>query len=269
MFESFKLILTENWKWRKQIFNLSIMDIIKTCRGAVLGWIWLLIKPLTYIFVFWFALELGLKASSTVGDYPYILWLVSGLIPWFFMQDMINTGGNVYHRYPYLVNRIHFPLSVISTFYSLSQFIINLSLIILLVTMCWLSGYKLSLYALQLPFVLLAMWLFFTLFSIMVSPLSAISKDFSNLLKAFSTPLFWISGIIFNISSLGIKPLETLLAFNPVTFFVTGIRASLCDQYWIWERSEIFIPFIIVSLTTLVAACFVYDRLRKDVPDVL
>lgn len=269
MLDTLRLIFSENWEWRKQIANLAVMDIRKTVRGAVLGWVWLFVKPLTYIAVFWFALDLGLRAGDSVGDYPYILWLVAGLVPWFFMQDMLSTGANVYKRYPFLVNRIRFPLSAISTFYVLSQFLIDLMLIVLVLVVCVLTQTGISIYLIQLPFVFLAMFLFWVCFSIMVSPLSALSKDFNNLLKAFGTPIFWISGIIFNVHSLNIPAIQTILAFNPVTFFVTASRASFCDQYWIWEKPELLLPFLAVFVATFVLAVLSYHRLRRDVADVL
>ena len=269
MLETLRLKLSENWEWRKQIANLALLDIRKTCRGAVLGWIWLLIKPLTYVIVFWFALDLGLRAGSGVQEYPFILWLVAGLIPWFFMQDMLSTGANVYKRYPYLVNRIKFPLSAISTFYVLSQFIINIGLMAIMLAICLITGQGITPYLIQLPFVYLLMLAFFICFSIMLSPLSAISKDFNNLLIAFSTPIFWVSGIIFDVSTLGIPFIQNVLAFNPVTFFATATRACFCDQYWIWERPELLAPFVLVFAATALASLVSYHRLRKDVADVL
>lgn len=269
MLETLRLMLSENWEWRRQIGNLALMDIRKTVRGAALGWVWLFVKPLMYIGVFWFALELGLRAGDSVGDCPYILWLVAGLVPWFFMQNMLGAGANVYKRYPFLVNRIRFPLSTISTFYVLSQFLINLILMAAVFLVCVLTHTNVSVYMLQLPVVYALMLLFWTLFSILFSPLCALSKDFNNLLKALSTPIFWVSGIIFNVSTLDIPVVQTVLAFNPVTFFATASRASLCDQYWIWERPELLIPFVVVFVITLVLAVLCYHRLRKDVADVL
>ena len=266
--KTLKLILGENWLWRRQIANLALMDIKKTCRGAVLGWVWLFVKPITYIAVFWFALELGLRAGGNT-EYPYIVWLSAGLIPWFFMQEMINTGSNVYKRYPFLVNRIAFPLSAISTFFTLSQFIIFLMLVVLLVVLCYVVGAPLTVYALQLIPVFVLMLVFWNLFSIMCSPLSAISKDFYNLLKALSTPLFWLSGIIFYVSNLSSGALHLVLAFNPVTFFAEAVRASVCENYWLWERPDVLLPFLAVLAVTFVLAVRCYGKLRKDVADVL
>lgn len=270
MLETLREILSENWQWRQQIAKLAVIDVRKTCRGAVLGWVWLFVKPLTYIGVFWFALDMGLRASQgTGGSYPYILWLTAGLVPWFFIQDMIGAGANVYQRYPFLVNRIRFPLSAISSFHSLAQFFIYLALMALVLVACLVGGVRLTVYALQLIPVALLMLLFFICYSIMVSPLSALSKDFCNLLKALSTPLFWLSGIIYNTASLPFAWLQAILAFNPITFFVTAHRAALCEQYWIWDRPDMLIPFIIVFVATVFCAVLCYKNLRKDVADVL
>lgn len=269
MLDTLRLMLSENWEWRKQIVNLALLDIKKTCRGAVLGWIWLLVKPLTYVLVFWFALDMGLRAGNGVEEYPFILWLCAGLIPWFFMQDMISTGANVYKRYPYLVNRIKFPLSAISTFYVLSQFIINVFLMLIMLVVCFVVGQGVSLFLLQLPVVYLVMLVFFTCFSVMISPLSAISKDFNNLLIAFGTPIFWVSGIIFDVSTLNLPLIQEILAFNPVTFFATASRACFCDPFWIWEKPELWVPFLIVFALTALMCVVSYHRLRKDVADVL
>lgn len=269
MLATVREIFQENWQWRHQIVNLAKIDLQKTCRGAVLGWAWLFVKPLTYIAVFWFALDLGLRASDSVGDYPYILWLAAGLIPWFFMQTMLGTGANVYKRYPYLVNKMYFPLSAISNFYALSQFFIFVMLMVGLIVVCLVTGTQLTVYALQLPFIWVLMFLFWVCFSVMVSPLSALSKDFSNLLKALSTPLFWISGIIYNVANMNIPLIHAIMAFNPITFFVQAQRAALCDRFWLWDKPEMLVPFLVVFALTALVALRNYKKLRKDVADVL
>jgi teichoic acid transport system permease protein len=257
----------ENFAWRHQIGNLAITDLIKTCRGAVLGWSWLLIKPLTYIGVFWFALDIGLRAGGAGGEYPYILWLASGLIPWFFMQDMLSSGSNVYKRYSYLVNKISFPLSAISSFYVLSGFIVFVASMLILILVAVLAGVSLTIHVLQLPFIAVFMYIFFVLWSILTSPLSALSKDFHNLIGALTTPIFWLSGIIFDVSQLGIPVVQQILAYNPVTFFATAIRASLCDRYWLWEQPAFLLPMCAVFLVIFALSTVVYGRLNREVAD--
>lgn len=262
-------IVASIWQWRSQVWHLAKMDLVKTCRGAVLGWVWLFVKPVVYISVFWFALAFGLRAGEGDGGCPYIVWLACGLIPWFFMQDMVNTGSNVYKRYSYLVNKIKFPLPAISAFYVLSKFIVYVISFATLVLISALAGVRMGLAILQIPFVALLMYVFFAAWSMVVSPFSALSKDFANLIKTLSMPLFWVSGIIYDVSSLGISWIQATLAFNPVTFFVEAHRTALVGNQWLWNRPDLVLPFAFVFAATLVLAAVCQRHARQEVADVL
>ena len=67
MFATLKQVVGENWHWRRQVWNLAKIDLVKTYRGAALGKIWLFAKPAVYILVFWVALKFGLRSSSDVA----------------------------------------------------------------------------------------------------------------------------------------------------------------------------------------------------------
>lgn len=266
-------ILKDNWEWRKQIGHLAIFEMKKKARGAVLGWAWLVVKPIVFIVVFWFALEVGMRASDNSNpNYPYFVWLVAGLIPWFYISDMMGAGSDVLHRYPYLVNKVKFPLSGISTLFSLSTLIINSVLFVILFVIYTAYGMPWDIYLIQVPILLLLMFLFWNMVSIMTSQLSGISKDFGQLMKAMNQPLFWLSGILFNMEMLepaGFGWAADVMLFNPVTFFTTAFRYSLCDKIWFWEDPVFFGCFIAVFVVTVIATCFVYKRFHEEVSDVL
>jgi len=266
-------ILKDNWEWRGQIFNLAIFDLKKKARGAVLGWAWLLIKPTIYMAVFCFALAIGLRGGG--GDptsYPYFMWLISGLTPWFFMEEMIGSGSDALHKYPYLVNKMKFPLSGISTLYALSNFIINLALMVILLIVYVAVGMPIDIYLLQIPIIMLLMFVFFDFFSILCSQLSAISRDFSNMMKILAMLLFWVSGIIFDTSNLvemGFGWFDTAMLFNPVTFFCAAIRGATCTKTFFWDDPALLGCFAIVFVLTVVMATIVYKRFNEEVADVL
>ena len=210
MLKTLGTILKDNWEWRDRIAALSLFELRKRSRGTALSWVWLFVKPAMYIFCFWFALEIGLRVGKTEpGAPPYFLWLCAGLIPWFFMQDMINQGCDVLHKYSYLVNKIKFPISAISTFFTGATMIIELMLVVVLFVVYFACGQGLSIYLLQVPLLLILLFVFWDLFSICFSQLSAISKDVAQLIKAFSAPIFWLSGVIFNVDNIDIPWLQT------------------------------------------------------------
>ena len=266
-------ILKDHWEWRKQIAHLALFELMKKARGAVFGWLWLVVKPIVFIAVFWFALEVGLRASdSSSSNYPYFLWLISGLVPWFFMSDMLGTGSDVFHRYSYLVNKVKFPLSGISTLFSLSALIINAVLFCLLFIVYAAYGMPWDIHLLQVPVLMLLMFVFWDMFSIMTSQVSGISKDFGQLLKAFQQPLFWISGVLFNMATIantGFSWAANLMLFNPITFFVTAFRGAICDKVWFWEDPVAIGCFAVVFFVTLVVMLLSYSRLNEEVADVL
>ena len=161
-------IIKEQWEWRKQIGRLALFELVKKSRGAVLSWAWFFIKPAMYIFCFWFALDVGLRSGQGMADSgngPYILWLCAGLIPWFFMQDMLGAGVDVYHRYPYLVNKIKFPLSGISTIYTGAVMIVQLMLMVVLFAIYFICGMPFDIYLLQVPVLIILMFVFWDMVS--------------------------------------------------------------------------------------------------------
>jgi len=268
MLQTFVTIVKDNWEWRKQISHLALYELVKRSRGAALSWVWLFARPLIYIFVFWFALDIGLRVGGDMYP-PFFLWLLAGLIPWFYMQDMLNTGSDILHRFPYLVNKIKFPLSGISTIYSLSTLIVHLGLVIVLLIVYFAYGMPLDLYLLQVPFIILVMFVFFDMFSMLTSQISAVSKDFANLMRALTTPIFWLSGILYNVEALNIVWIKNVLAFNPVTFFATAFRDAFYSKTWVWENPSTLEAFGLVFVVTLAVLLIVYKRFHEEVSDAL
>lgn len=264
-----KTIINDHVTWRYQIFKLAKSDIIKTYSGAAFGWAWALVKPLIMIGVFWFAISIGLRAGRDVGDFPYVLWLIVGLIPWFYMSDMLTKGAGSIIRYKYLVTKMKFPVSTIPTFVGLSNMAIHIILMFLVIIIYIICGYYPDIYMLQLPIYMILMLWFFCVWGLFSSLLSAISKDFLNLVRAFTTAIFWMSGILWDISRIDIPWLQTVLLFNPVTYFAKGYRNVFVNKVWIWQEPMDLLYFGIVLFLMVLASVWAYKKLIKVIPDVL
>lgn len=68
-----KEIIKDHITYKQQIFKLAKSDLIKTYRGAALGWAWAIIKPAVTIFVYWFAFEIGLRSGKPVNRISILL----------------------------------------------------------------------------------------------------------------------------------------------------------------------------------------------------
>ena len=197
------------------------------------------------------------------------MWLIAGVIPWFYISDMLTSGSDTIRKYSYLVTKMKFPVSTIPTFVSISKFIVNIALVIIMIIIFCVAGHTPTIYILQLPFYMLLMYIFFTIWSLFASLLSSMSKDFGNLVKSMVTAVFWLSGILWNPDTIQIGWVKKLLMLNPVTFLTTGFRNCFINHTWFWEQPKRLMYFIIITVIMLILAIWTYRKLRKEIPDVL
>lgn len=268
------LLIIQNLKEHRdnipQILRLSIADLKKTYHGAALGWAWAVIKPVVTVFVYWFAIEIGLKKGGDINDCPYILWLISGIVPWFYISDAFTGGTDCIRRYSYLVTKMKYPIMTIPTFTNLAKFIINIILTCVTIIIFWICGYPPTIYMIQLPVYMLLMFMMSNAWALFAGMVSAIGKDFSNLIKSLTVAVFWLSGILWNIENVADNKLLTrFLMLNPVTFISYGFRNCFVYKIWFFEEPKRLSYYLMWYLVIALLSIWAYKKLYKEVPDVL
>lgn len=262
-------IISEQIKYRVQIVKLAKSSIVKQYSGTMLGGAWAIIRPAIFISIYYIAFSSGLRVSKPVGEYSYFLWILTGLIPWFYVRDVFVGGAASIRKYKYLVTKIRFPISVIPTIESLAALFTNVILVIIMLLIFILSGKMPDAYWLQLPLYMLMMFMFFTSWSLFAGLLAAMSKDFLQLIKSITMALFWLSGIFFRADRVTNPIMHKMLLINPITTIVGGFRNSLIYKVWFWEDWRRLILFFVVYVIMVAISIFVYRRLKNDVMDVL
>lgn len=269
MIETIKLIFDEHRQYKKQIFKLAKSDLVRTYKGAALGWSWAVIKPMVTIFVFWFGFTVGLRSGKPVEGYPYFLWLVAGFLPWFYMSDSITGGASCIRRYKHLVTKMKFPISVIPTYYNISNLYVHFALLAITICLFAVFGFMPDMYYLQIPLYMAMMFVYFVVWSLFAGLLSSISKDFQNLVGALSRAIFWMSGIIYNVNKIENDAVILLLKFNPVTVIATGYRNVFIYKKWFFEDPIDIVCYLITTTIFIILALVMFKKTRKDIPDVL
>lgn len=267
--ETLKLIIEEHISFKSQLIKLAKSDLVKTYRGAALGWWWAVIKPMMTVFVFWFAFTVGLRSGKPINGYPYFLWLISGFLPWFYMSDMITQGAGSIRKYSYLVTKMKFPISIIPTYVSLSKLFVHWVLLAVTVTIFAIFGFKPDIYYLQIPIYMLMMFVFFTVWGLFSGMLSSLSKDFMNLVRSTTHAIFWLSGVIYDIERIKNPTIRFLYNFNPITVIARGYRNIFIYKQWFFEDRTALMGFSVTLLVLLFLALWSFKSLRKDIPDVL
>jgi len=181
---------------------------------------------------------------------------------------MLTTGTSSIRSYGYLVTKMSFPVSTIPTFVSLSKVMVNSLLQVVCIALVWAAGHPPDIYLLQLPYYILMLFIYGTGQTLLFSLLAVMSKDFANLVRSFTTAIFWLSGIIWNVDGVKIGWLKSILNINPITYLCNGFRNVYINKIWFFDQKRT-LYFLVVTLVVYILAFLVYRKVRKDIPDVL
>ncbi len=268
-------ILREHKGFGKQTVMLAINDLKKTYKGAVIGPLWAVMKPLFQLFVYWFAFAIGVRggADRVMHGVPFMQFLVAGFIPWFFISDTISRGSKSIRQNRQFVTKVSFPVSVIMTYTTLSKFFVHIFLMTIgyIYLMC--VGYMPSVFNIQFFLYAPVMFLFYLTLVWSLAPMSAFSKDFENLINTVMSGLFWLSGVVYDSYDVDYPFIKNLLLFNPITYFVNGYRKTFVYGQWFFEGYYYpgleNIIFVLEFAFVIMLGVFNYNRLRRRLPDVL
>ena len=101
------------YKNRRLVAKLAKNDFKTRYAGYYLGIVWAFIQPVITILVYWFVFSVGFRSGTGDLGVPFVLYLVAGIVPWFFFQDALMGGTNSLLEYNYLVKKVVFNISVL------------------------------------------------------------------------------------------------------------------------------------------------------------
>ena len=203
-----------------------------------------------------------------MDSFPFFLWLISGLVPWFFMSDAIVSGTMSIRSYRQFVTKMKFSVSTIPSFVLLSKLYVQLLLLVPVIILFSLYGYHLDVYYLQFLYYVPTMFLFFMVLSWTLASLAVISRDFENLVKSSLQAFLWLTPILWNIRDVSSPLLRFILKLNPLNYFIEGYRDILLYKEWFFITPYTIYIWIVISVLACLGA-IIYQRLHKEFADVL
>lgn len=265
-----------------KLFFLFFVDIIRNSRllweltkkdfqekylGSYLGFLWAFIQPTITIFIFWFVFQIGFK-SMPVENYPFILWLVCGMFPWFFVSESILNATTSIIDNSYLVKKIVFRVSLLPIIKIMSAFIIHMFFIIVLLLMFAFYGYAPNLYSIQVIYYFFAAFCLVLGISWITATLTIFLKDIGQFVAMIIQFGFWMTPIFW---SLKIVPEEYwwILKLNPFYYIINGYRDSFIYDRWFWEDLNLTMYYWGITIFVLICGGVLFKKLRPHFADVL
>ena len=116
----------------KIVMNLAVSDFKKRFVGSYFGIIWMFVQPLATVLVYTLIFQVGFKSVPPVPGVSYVIWLIPGIIPWFYFQDSILQGTQVLYEYNYLVKKIVFNVEMLPLVKLISVFLSHICFVIIM-----------------------------------------------------------------------------------------------------------------------------------------
>lgn len=272
--EALKPVPREIWYNRKLTLNLSKNDFKNRFSGSYLGTVWAFVQPIVTILLFWFVFEKGLHAGPqglrNGIPVPFVLWLTSGLVPWFFFQDALISGTNTLYEYAFLVKKVVFNISILPAVKVISNLFVHVAFVGFMFIMFILMGLYPSVYAVQVIYYSVAMICFVTGLVYLTSAFCVFFKDLAQIISILMQVFMWSTPIMWNINAIGLKgPLLYLFKLNPMFYIVQGYRDSMIDNVWFFEKSDLTVYFWAVTILLFVFGTTMFRKLKIHFADVL
>ena len=252
----------------KLIFSLALIDFKEMFHGSYLGILWAVLRPLIFISVVWVIFSVGIKGGKADSDIPFIIYLLTGYIPWIFFSYALTSTMNAFLGNRGLVKRPSFPQYILPLVKIASNLILHIIFLgILIMVMLFMHLYP-SLYWFQLPYYVFMLCLFLFGFGTLLASLRVFTKDVAEFIAAILQIGFWVTPIFWSIDRIPAK-YEWLLNLNPMIYIVNGYRNTFIYHKWFWDEKAFLLSFFLYTLIFLIGGLLTFKKLKPHFGDVL
>lgn len=259
----------EVWHRRKLIFDLAKDDFKLRFAGSGLGVVWGFIQPFVTILLYWFVFQVGFRSGNVGNGMPYILWLIVGIVPWFFFNEAWNGASNCLYEYSFLVKKVVFKIEILPFVKILSALFVHVFFIDLIFIIFASYGYYVTIYNIQLIYYLICELVLVYALSLITSSLVVFIKDIIQVIGILTQIFFWTIPIVWSPENINNEVLLTILKLNPIYYFVEGYRDSMVTKVWFWEKPFDTLYFWVVVGILLWIGMRIYRKLNKHFADLL
>lgn len=252
---------------KELILQLAKNDFKVKYAGSFLGVLWAFIQPLITILVFWFVFQVGFR-TAPVNGLPYILWMICGVVPWYFFSDAVNFSTTCMVEYSYLVKKVVFRVSVLPIVKIMSALFVHIFFVCFIFLMFIIYGYRLNIIYIQVIYYMFATFVLVVGISWITSSLMVFIKDTSQIITVFLQFGFWLTPIFWTIDKIPTK-YQFLLKLNPMYYVVSGYRDTFINHVWFWERYNQTLYFWVITSFIFVFGALFFNRLKPHFSDIL
>ena len=265
----FKLIKTIVQK-SGMIYSLAKSDFKKRFVGSFFGLVWMFVQPLATVLVYTLIFQVGFRSTPPLANVPYVVWLICGLVPWFYFQDTLIQGTNCLYEYNYLVKKVVFNVELLPIIKLVSVGFAHAAFLIILFIALFIARIPFNFTFLLVVYYSFALSVFSLGISYFTSAINVFFKDMSQIVSIVLQFGIWMCPIMYDERLFAGRAefVLKLLKFNPIYYIVKGYRNCLLgESFDLFVHISIY--YWIVAIIVFTIGYKLFDRLKDDFSDVL
>ena len=212
------------WQYRQLVILMVKRELSIKYAGSQVGKWWLLIYPLVTLSIYKLISHYIFKVQP--NGVPYVLFALSGIIPWTLFSSIVVNSANVFPANRDLIKKSYFPkaaLLIVKILVGLLEMLVTMIIYFLLMLV---FHFPLTDKVLLLPFAIVCNALVAFSFALWITMLSIRYKDIFQAVPLLINLMLWLTPVFYPVTMFP-KKLLPLAYCNPMTFVLDAYRFSL------------------------------------------
>jgi len=255
------------------IWRISNYEDQASYQNHYLGLAWEYLYPLIQIGIYWIVFSGGFIKGSNLDVVSYLMWMVIGITPWFFMNRAILDGSKAIYQRVGMVSKMKFPVSVLPSIRIVGNLNSFWTMLVFSIALGFFNGIYPAIAWLQWIYYFFAMMCLLFALSTFNSTVSVLVRDWQILLQSMMRMLFYLSGVLFNFQTTGFPaPFVRILELNPFWYIISGFRNSMFHQSadtYMWSRPLLTLIFWGFVLLVLLVGSHLHYKFRSRFVDLI
>lgn len=251
-------------RYRQALWLLTTRDLKVRYTTSALGYLWSIIDPLLmgliYFVVFTYVFT---GRGNTVGEQPYILFLLSAVLPWTWFNGNLSDATRAFRQEGKLIRSVRIPRSIWILRQIASkgiEFLISLSIIVFFALINWTAPTAWTL--IYLPLAIALQVLLTVGCNLIIAPLAVFYRDLERVVKLGLRVLFYGAPVLYHLN-IGNPVLHFVYGLNPLAGIFDLYRGCFFPQIvdWVYVVEGTIVSVVLLTVGTVV--------FRRSVPRVL
>ncbi|GAA4670552.1 ABC transporter permease [Frondihabitans cladoniiphilus] len=238
-------------RYRKVLWLLTSRDLKVRYSTSKLGYLWSILDPLLMSAIYFFVFTVVFHRH--VGETPYIIFLLTGLLPWQWFNGAVSDSTKAFISDAKLVRSTKIPRTIWVNRIVLSKGIEFLFSLPVLAIFALFTHAGVGWHTLLFPVAIVLQGVFITGVSLIIAPLVVFFRDLERATKLILRFLFYASPIIYGTKNLP-ERYHLLASFNPLTGIFGMYRSAFFSDQFSLRDSVIaaVVSFVLLAVGILV-----------------